>query len=135
MVGFRSSKMERSGCPSRHLKQSMRTASAPDKRNVSHCPVVYGSLSIGFCYRKQRSTIAVFLGEVLLRNHEFLREGYVLKERGVQACNATSFRICNSESLRDSELSDCPYKPTSSHLVLHLSFVESTLVLSTHVLL
>src|SRR5579859_6362493 len=32
----------RSGCPSRHLKQSMRTASAPDKWNVSHRPVVYG---------------------------------------------------------------------------------------------
>src|SRR5579859_7857396 len=32
----------RSGCPSRHLKQSMWTASAPDKWNVSHRPVVYG---------------------------------------------------------------------------------------------
>ena len=29
----------------------------------------------------------------------------------LQGCNATSFRICNCESLRDSGLSDCLYNP------------------------
>jgi hypothetical protein len=38
----------------------------------------------------------------------------------MQGYNATSFRICNCESLRDSGLSDCLYKRTSSHLVLRL---------------
>src|SRR5579859_1738784 len=33
-------KRERSGCPSRHLKKSTRTASTPDTWNVSHRPVV-----------------------------------------------------------------------------------------------
>src|SRR5271169_6583465 len=95
----------------------MRTATTPDKRTkrLSDRPVVHGLPSNCFYSGKPANSSRFFSARSPLRHHEFLREGLCLKERGVQACNAISFRIsfriCNCESLRDSESSDFLYIP------------------------
>ena len=65
----------RSGCPSRHLKQSMRTASAPDKW-FSHRPVVYGHLFtvLSQCQARYLSRISILsvIGIRLAFVHQFM---------------------------------------------------------------
>ena len=77
----------RSGCPSRHLKQSMRTASTPDKWNVSHRPVVYGHLFTVLSQRQStvlsRISILSVIGIRLTFVHQFTsRFGLSIKSCG-----------------------------------------------------